>query len=741
MDTATIHGAACALLRRGLPIVICDGKVPLGGEEWHLKPVTEENLPSLLRQARSPAIGLRMGDYIDIESDGPDEEALFAKLFEGCDMPVTPTYQSPRGKHRVFRGDERFRGTNRAVIHFKNGGPAKLGVRIGADGKAAQSVIPPSANREWLVSFDDAEPAELPSVVVDRVLAMLPKQKGPQNGPLSPAVSNAPLSSVAERARKYVSKIPGAVSGEGGHNATFHVACVLVVGFGLDSVTAMTVLREWNQTCSPPWDEWELQHKVDGANEQPGERGHLLTDHQAIQSSGTPTATSHRRPTDVGNAERFAEQHGADVRYCHQWNKWLVWDGRRWAVDNSGEVMRRAKLTARSIYIEASKIEDEDQREAMGKWAVASERRERLTAMIALAQSEKPIPIAVESLDAEAWLLNCDNGTVDLRTGELREHRREDRLTKLCSVEYPTEPGIDPELWLAFLNRIFDGNAKLIGFLQRLVGLALVGEVIEHILAIFYGVGANGKSVAIETVCGMLGSDYSMNAPPGLLMATKNDRHPTELADLHGKRFVAAVETADGGRLSEALVKELTGGDSIRARRMREDFWQFRPSHSVVLATNHRPIIRGTDHGIWRRIKLVPFVVTIPDHKQDKQLTTKLRGEWPAILRWAVAGCLDWQRNGLQAPDEVSDATSGYRADMDVLGEFIEDCCITGPNCEVRASDLYHRYRRWADARGEFVETQTKFGGRIAERGFEKKRAVSGHVVYSGIGLLSEGSE
>jgi putative DNA primase/helicase len=457
-------------------------------------------------------------------------------------------------------------------------------------------------------------------------------------------------------------------------------------------------------------------------------------------TTDTKVPKTARHTTDVGNAERFTEQHGADVRFCHAWGKWFVWNGRCWALDCSGEVMRRAKQTSRSIYSEASKAGDKEQREALAKWAAASERRERLTAMIALAESDQPIPIPVETLDSEPYLLNCENGTLDLRTGELRDHRREDCLTKLCALEYPTDAGCDPELWLLFLDRIFAGNAQLIGFVQRLLGMALVGEVIEHILPIFYGVGANGKSVLLETFCGMLGPDYAMNAPTALLMATKSDRHPTELADLHGKRFVAAVETADGGRLSESLVKELTGGDSIRARRMRENFWQFRPSHTVVLATNHKPTIRGTDHGIWRRIRLVPFVVTIPDTEQDKQLTQKLRGEWPMILRWAVAGCLDWQRNGLQAPDEVLQATEEYRADMDVLGEFIHERCEVEAGSETRASDLYRDYKGWSEKRGEYVESQKRFGTRLGERGFIRRPTRNG-ILYRGIGLLPVGCE
>jgi putative DNA primase/helicase len=232
-----------------------------------------------------------------------------------------------------------------------------------------------------------------------------------------------------------------------------------------------------------------------------------------------------------------------------------------------------------------------------------------------------------------------------------------------------------------------------------------------------------------------------MNAPPGLLMATKSDRHPTELADLHGKRLVAAVETADGGYLSEALVKQLTGGDSIRARRMREDFWQFQVSHTVILATNHKPTIRGTDHGIWRRIRLVPFAVTIPDAEQDKQLVAKLRAEWPAILRWAVVGCIDWQRNGLGAPAEVQQATESYRTESDVLGAFLEERCIVGDGRHVRAGDLYQAYKRWADEHGEHVESLTRFGGRITERGFSKGRDYHNRVVYLGLGLVSDTSD
>jgi putative DNA primase/helicase len=304
----------------------------------------------------------------------------------------------------------------------------------------------------------------------------------------------------------------------------------------------------------------------------------------------------------------------------------------------------------------------------------------------------------------------------------------------------PIEPGVDPELWMSFLNRVFNGNERLIQFLQRLVGMALVGEVLENILAIFHGVGANGKSVCIETICGMLGSDYAMMGSTSLLMVDSWGRHPTERADLYGMRLVAANESGDGGRLSEETVKQLTSREAIRARRMREDSWEFTPSHTIILATNHKPEIRGTDYGIWRRIHLVPFAIIIPPNERDRQLADKLKAEWPAILRWAVAGCLAWQRDGLRPPPEVLDATDDYRAEQDLLGEWIEECCLTGTGCEARSGDLFRSYKKWCEDRGEKGMSRTKFSSRLTERGFTKDRQTSGHVCYCGIGVVPGGT-
>jgi putative DNA primase/helicase len=270
-----------------------------------------------------------------------------------------------------------------------------------------------------------------------------------------------------------------------------------------------------------------------------------------------------------------------------------------------------------------------------------------------------------------------------------------------------------------------------------LCGYALTGSVSEQVLPVLYGTGANGKSTVLNALLTALG-DYGMQAAPDLLVA-KRGSHPTELADLFGMRFVASIEVEDGSRLAESLVKQLTGGDRIKARRMRQDFWEFEPTHKVLMACNHKPQVRGTDNAIWRRLRLLPFTETIPPAEQDRDLPEKLRFELPGILAWAVEGCLEWRREGLQAPEEVRQATGAYRAEMDVLGAFLRECCELGAEHNEAAKDLYAAYIRWCDDGGERPETKRKFGSRLTERGsFERYRGGSdgGHR-WRGVRLLT----
>lgn len=461
---------------------------------------------------------------------------------------------------------------------------------------------------------------------------------------------------------------------------------------------------------------------------------------RAVSNLGPEPSTNGKAPepprrtlTDYGNAERFVDEHGRRFRYCGPWGKELVYDETRWIRDETGETERMMKSTVRGIYAEAAGIEGERERKAVADHAKRSEAAKRIADALRLARSEPGIPIKPEDLDRDPWLLNVSNGTVDLRTGELGGHRPENLITKIVPVEY--DPGAAAPTWDAFLARVLPSEA-LRRFLQRVIGYAAAGVVTEEVLVILHGGGANGKSTLINAVMEALG-EYAIQAAPDLLMAKKG-AHPTELADLFGARFVASVETDEGRHLAEGLVKQLTGRDPIKARRMREDFWQFLPTHTPFLSTNHRPEIRGTDHAIWRRIKLVPFEVTIPEREQDKGLADKLRAELPGILAWIVRGCLEWRREGLGEPEEVRAATTSYRAEMDVLSAFIEDRCVVDPGVLARFSDLWAEWQEWCDEAGERAETKRRFGSRLKERGFEPDRGNGNVPIRRGIRLRED---
>ena len=431
------------------------------------------------------------------------------------------------------------------------------------------------------------------------------------------------------------------------------------------------------------------------------------------------------RLTDMGNGKRFAQQHGQNVRYCWPWSKWLVWDGRRWAIDESGAVVRCAKAVVKQLYSEAGDIEDDDLRKALVKHARDTEKAPRLNAMLDMARSEPGIPIQPADLDKDPWLFNCVNGTMDLRTGELHGHRREDFITKLCPTPY--DPGADCPTWLRFIEQITAGDRGVHRYHRRAAGMSLTGVVRDHVLFFCYGTGANGKTTYLTALQDTMGPDYAMKAPPDLLLTRKAESHPTERADLAGKRFVACIEAGEGRRLAESLVKELTGGDRVRARRMREDFWEFAPTHKLWLAANHKPIIRGTDLGIWRRIKLIPFTVTIPPESQDKTLPEKLRAEASGILAWAVLGCIEWQREGFDdEPAAVKQGAAAYRAEMDIIGGFLDDCCLFGDGNEASAKALYTCYLEWAKANGEKPVNRTAFGYAMQERGLASDRITAG---------------
>lgn len=452
------------------------------------------------------------------------------------------------------------------------------------------------------------------------------------------------------------------------------------------------------------------------------------------RNAGAPAIHTGEHLTDLGNARRLVALFGDDFRWCQHLGM-LYWDGRRWAKDSTGAVERMAKEAVRGIYAEAANDPDVSQRKALASWATRSESATRLRDMVALARSEPGVPVIPDQLDAGPMLLNVLNGTIDLRSGELRPHDRPNLITKIAPVTY--SPDAECPLFDAFLDRILDGKQDLIQFMQRAFGYSLTGDISEQIILILWGAGSNGKSVLLDTLRGIMGY-YATKAAPDLLMVKRNESHPTEIADLFGKRMVVASETEEGRRLRTQFVKDSTGDEYMKGRWMRRDFFEFRRTHKTWLATNSKPVIHEQNWGLWRRIRLCPFSVVIPDGKQDRQLTNKLRREWNGILRWGVEGCMSWQRDGLGMPDAVRAATGAYRSESDVLGAFLADCCTLIPEARAASKDLYRCYSEWCSQGGERPLSQTAFGLRLQERGHRKCRiGAKNRRGWAGVGLLT----
>jgi putative DNA primase/helicase len=449
------------------------------------------------------------------------------------------------------------------------------------------------------------------------------------------------------------------------------------------------------------------------------------------QDSESEEALKIRAFTETGNAERLVDQYGHDMRFCHPWGAWMHWDGHRWKRDQLGTVRRWAKIVVRSIYNEIGSARDKDERKLIWSFANKSESAAARAAMVKLAESEQGIHILPEDMDRDPFLLNVLNGTVNLRTGALQPYARADTITKLAPVMF--DPEARCPTFLAFLKRVLP-DPEVGRFLRRMTGYGLTGVTTEQCLAFLYGGGANGKSTFLDTMQGVLG-DYAQQAAPDLLTSRGGDRHPTELADLFGARWVSSIEVDEGKRLAENLVKQMTGGDKMKARFMRTDFFQWTPTHKLFIAANHKPEIRGTDYAIWRRIHLIPFDVTIPLDERDGTLGAKLAEEMSGILNWAIAGCLEWQASGLGVPDAIRDATEEYRQEQDVLGMFVEEHCVVDPQGWVNSNALYKVYSAWSEANGATTISTTAFGRKLREREFLSGRGRDGKRIWSGVRL------
>jgi putative DNA primase/helicase len=398
----------------------------------------------------------------------------------------------------------------------------------------------------------------------------------------------------------------------------------------------------------------------------------------------------------------FANRHADRLRYVAKWNQWFCWDGTCWREDETRKVFSIARGLCRELALTMNKS-SESKRIASAKTRAA---------VVSLAGEDYRLAATTDQWDADPWLLNTPDGAVDLRTGQMREHRTDDYMTKQTAVA----PAGDCPRWKAFLDEVTAGDRELQAYLQGVSGYCLTGITREQQLYFMYGSGQNGKGVFVQTISGIMG-DYHRATSIETFTVSQSERHPTELAALRGARLVTAAETEDGRRWAEARIKEMTGGDKIQARFMRQDFFEFFPQFKLIFSGNHMPTLRTINKAITRRFNRVPFAVTIVAEKMNLYLTEELRAEWPGILGWMIKGCLMWQRDGLKPPQAVTAATDQYLESQDAIGEWLKECCELAPGYWESTQELFTSWKPWAGERGEWIGSKNQFSQKLEDRG------------------------
>lgn len=407
------------------------------------------------------------------------------------------------------------------------------------------------------------------------------------------------------------------------------------------------------------------------------------------------------RRTDIGNAERFAARYRGRARYCYGRKKWLLWDGKRWQWDSSGVVVRMGIAVVRSIYEEASRAQDPDDRAALAKHARASEKSSAVKSMLEFAQAQDGIPVALDDLDADSMLLNCENGTINLLTGELQEHKPSDLITKLCPAEY--RPGATHPMFDRFMDTATQGDGELHAYIRRAAGYSIQGEASEKALFLVYGLPDTAKSTLIDAMASALG-DYHMTAAASTwLVQDHKGGNRGDLVRLAGSRLVTTVEFQKGARFDEEIIKAVTGGDLITAAAKYEAEVTFRPRFALWLAANHAPAIHADDGGMWNRMRRIPFSHQIPKAERDPAVKEVIKTDpdcRAAVLAWAVKGCLEWQKVGLGSAQAVDASTKAYQDEMDPIGDFLRDELIFHPDNSATPKDIRKAYDMWAKEEG-----------------------------------------
>jgi P4 family phage/plasmid primase-like protien len=704
---------ALAYWERGWSIFPLLGKkARVQWRQYQAERASREQIVAWWTEWPDAGIGVCLGPVSGIVRIDADGAAALAKLVEYGEFPVTAEFVTPAGGRGYLLAFQE--GVVTEVIWKGPGDHEEL--RVQSDG--AYTVVPPSAhpdggNYEWVREGPVAPiPSWLRDRYVERVLCNLVRE-------LRPTLRQPEREEVLEALQ---------------HLSADDYDRWVQVGMALRSAgdEMLEVWIEWSKT-SDKYQEGECERKWRSFNGTPGG----VTTRSILfwaEKEGYKPVNRHEPLTDLGNARILSRMGDGKLLHSDRWG-WLAWDGRRWALDGAVKKVQEMQKTAleyrlncaiqslaKHLTTDPDAVDYDAKRKSKMRTVLSIRKHEdeaRIRGARALAESEPSLSADYRRFDRRLYLFNCWNGTLDLETGDLRQHDPRDMLTQLC----PTPYDMDAECprWEQFLRDIIPDDAVRT-FVRQFLGASLTGDISLQVMPVFWGSGSNGKSTLIATVMHVLGEDYSMKAKRDLLMQKRHNEHPTSLARLRGKRFVACVESSEEGRLDETLVKELTGGDSIAARRMREDEWEFVPSHKAVLVTNHKPEVRGTDNAIWRRLPLVPFTASFDedDPRRDPTLPEKLQAEAAGILRWMVDGCQEWLAAGrkLSRPEAIKEATATYRQEQDRVGSFLTDRCVVGEGLKVRVEKLMEAYISWCILNKHPQLNGNAFGRALSEKGF-----------------------
>lgn len=734
-STSRLEAAREYLGRGYMPLPVPRGEKRCLLDGWSSLRFTEDDLPEQF--AGDGNIGLALGEasgwLVDVDLDC--EEAIeLAPQFLPATKAKTGRASAPQSHWWYIAPGAVTKKhsdpvTHKMIAEFRSSGQQTL---------VGPSIHPQGEPYDWLHGKPSVVDANHLAACVAALAAAVVKQRHPDlaaRTPPRPTSSSsaqatfAPDDSMVQRASAYLAAMPPAISGQGGHSRTYAAATALVHGFGLSQPTATRLLKdEYNSRCEPPWSDTDLLHKVsDAASKQHDKPYGWLRDQRIDAQADRRTddvigveSQSMRtlRPcTDLGNAERLADAYSDRIRFCPDMGQWFEWDGKRWSKCTDGVPRYLAAKLARTIGDEARFATDPSDQRERSAWAVKSESCGRIDAAVSLAATLPVLSVRGEQLDADPWMLNVLNGTIDLRSGDLLPHRQELLMTKLAPVEY--DPNAACPKFDQFLSRMLGGQSEVVDYTIGFLGMCLSADCSYQKLPILLGSGANGKSVLVDTILGILG-DYGCVAPPDLLVCTGGREHATEIADLMGRRLVIVSETEQGASLKLQRMKQLTGDSMLKARFMRQDYFTFRRTHKTILVTNNRPVIREDSLAVWRRIVLVPFNIVIPESEQNLSSLTELIAEWPGILALLVKRCIAWQAKPLSPPAGVRDATTDYREREDKFGRFLTDRCDLGDGAADAFTpwkSLLEHYKQWCTENGESPLSSSLLADAFTKRG------------------------